>query len=94
MRKLEFYGGNLEALKSREKEVCLVGPAGSGKSLTLCMKMHYFASKYPGIKILLTRKCLPSLRNTTVKTYETVLDYTGCSNMVRVLGESRPTEFL
>lgn len=91
---INFYGGNLEALKSREEYVVLVGPADTGKTYSLCFKIHLFCLKYPGVKVLMTRKSLRSLRDSAVKTYEAVLETTGMSGQVRKLGETRPTNFI
>lgn len=91
---LNLYGGNLEAFKSREKIVILVGPAGTGKTFAMCLKMHLFCVKYPGVKVLLCRKNLPSLRKTVVKTYQKILKDFGYIDKVRTLGESRPERFI
>lgn len=92
--KIALYGGNKEAFMSREPIVILVGAAGTGKTLALCLKMHLYCTFYPGVKVLLCRKSLPSLRNSAVKTYQEVLEMTGMTDYVRVLGESRPTNFI
>ena len=77
----------------RERYCILVGPAGSGKTWTLCLKVHMLCIKYPGIRVLICRKSLPSLRESIVKTYLDVVKITKYSDFVRVLGETRPTEF-
>lgn len=91
---IQLFGGNLEAYNSKEKIVILVGPAGSGKTWALCLLMHLFCVKYPGVQVLLCRKTLPALRNTVVKTYLGVVELTGYKDRVRTLGETRPTEFI
>lgn len=53
-----------------------------------------FCIKYPGVQVLLCRKSLPSLRNSAVKTYQGIVRDTGYEDKVRVLGETRPTEFI
>lgn len=62
-------------------------------TFAMCLKMHLYAIKYPGVKILLCRKSLPALRNSVVKTYLNILEQTGYEDRVRTLGETRPTEF-
>lgn len=91
---IRLFGGNLEAFKSRNKIVILVGAAGTGKTFALCLKMHMYAIMYPGVQILLCRKTLPALRNTIVKTYLSIVELTSYKDKVRVLGETRPTEFI
>lgn len=91
---LNFYGGNLEAFQSKEPYVVLVGPADTGKTFMLCWKMHLFALKYPGVRILMTRKSLRALRDSAVVTFKKVLELSGMTNIVRVLGETRPTNFI
>lgn len=59
----------------------------------MTLKLHLYCVMYPGVRVLLCRKSLPALRNSVVKTYQTVLEKTGYKDRVRVLGETRPTEF-
>jgi len=63
-------------------------------TFTMCMKMHLFCIKYPGARVLLTRKSLRALRDSAVITYQSVLRLTGMSEQVRTLGETRPTNFI
>ncbi len=63
-------------------------------TFSMCLKMHLFCVKYPGVKVLLCRKSLPALRNSVVKTYQTILEKTGYTDRVRTLGETRPTNFI
>lgn len=91
---ITLYGDNLEAFKSRKKIVILVGAAGTGKTYALCLKVHMLCIKYPGIKVLMCRKSLPSLRESIVKTFLHILEKTKHDDIVRVLGETRPSAFL
>lgn len=63
-------------------------------TFTMCMKMHLFALKYPGARILMTRKSLTSLRNSAVITYQNILRMVGMDDEIRTLGETRPTNFI
>lgn len=91
---LNFYGGNKEAFLSKDRFLILVGTANSGKTYCACWKMHLFAMKYPGVRILLTRKSLRALRDSAVVTYQNILRQSGMGDSVRVLGETRPTNFI
>lgn len=91
---INFYGGNREAFLSKDPYVILVGPANTGKTFTLCFKMHMFCLKYPGVKVLMTRKSLRALRDSAVRSYQEVLEKTGMTDIVRTLGLTRPTNFL
>lgn len=63
-------------------------------TFTLCMKVHLFCLKYPGVRVLMTRKSLRALRDSAVITYQNVLRMTGMDQVVRTLGETRPTNFI
>ena len=91
---LQLYGDNLKAYQSRDRYVILVGPASTGKSWAMCLKLHMFCMLYPGVQCLMARKTLPSLRRSAVKTFKEVLEATNMANQVRVLGETRPTDFI
>jgi PBSX family phage terminase large subunit len=69
-RELTFYGGNAEAIRSRDPEVCLCGPAGTGKSLAWLYKLHRAAIKYPGMRGLIVRKTRESLSQSGLVTFE------------------------
>ena len=56
-------------MEHRGLEVCLVGPAGTGKSRACLEKVHLQALKYPGLRGLLTRKTLASLTATGLVTF-------------------------
>jgi phage terminase large subunit len=51
-------------------EVCLSGPAGTGKSMACLMRLHLAALANPGIRCLVVRKTAVSLGSTTLVTYE------------------------
>ena len=91
---IQLYGGNKEAFVSKDPYVILVGPANTGKTYALCLKMHLFCLKYPGVRVLLTRKSLRALRDSAVITYQNILRSTRMDQEVRTLGETRPTNFI
>lgn len=63
---ISLYGGNLEFFRYRGPEAIVSGPADTGKTLALCLKVHLCACKYPKANILILRK-------TQISTYSTVL---------------------
>jgi phage terminase large subunit len=56
-------------ISARESEVLAAGPAGTGKTLAICYKVHIAAHKYPGARILMTRKDLESLKPAALTTF-------------------------
>lgn len=62
-------GAALEVFSRRESEVCLVGPAGTGKSLACLEKMSLAALKYPNMRGLITRKVSASLPSSALATW-------------------------
>lgn len=94
MNKTKLEGENLRFFQSKSNKKLLVGGTGVGKSYTGMLYVHLFCVKHPGVKVLLCRKSLPALRNSLVKTYEQILKETGFKDKVRVLGETRPCNFL
>jgi phage terminase large subunit len=69
-RNILFRGANWAAFKSREPEVLLAGPAGSGKSLVWLTKLFQVADNYPGCRLLICRKARTSLTETGLVTFE------------------------
>jgi len=62
-------GDAVTLLESRDDEILLEGPVGTGKSFALIWKSHLVALKYPNVKILWVRKTLVSLTASVVATY-------------------------
>lgn len=56
---------------SRDPEVLLCGPAGTGKSRCALEKAHFLAEKYPGSRGLIARQTRRSLTTTALVTLET-----------------------
>jgi len=95
------YGGCLEFLLSKDKQVFLYGGTGSGKTTAACMKLLMLSVKYPGVKTLMTRSSYVALVKTGVESFERVCreqgfnigKKDGSSNTIYKLGESKPTEY-
>jgi Phage terminase large subunit len=66
----EFRGAQLSLFQSRSSEVILSGPAGTGKTVGTCHKLHAIALKYPGARLLMCRKTQQSLTTGALVTYE------------------------
>jgi phage terminase large subunit len=66
----EPRGAARELFKTRDSEVVLAGPAGTGKSLAALFRVHLAALHNPGIRCLIARKTGVSLTSTTLVTYE------------------------
>src|SRR5215469_4704960 len=75
-------GGAHELMLCHDPEVCLDGPASTGKSFAGLWKMHLAAIKYPGMHGLLLRKTLVSLKASTLVTFRE-----------RILGDDSPVRF-
>jgi phage terminase large subunit len=59
-----------ELFASRETEVLVEGPAGTGKSRTWLERIHRIASDVPEVRILLCRKTRSSLTESALVTFE------------------------
>jgi phage terminase large subunit len=68
-QRYEPRGGALALLLCRDREALLEGPAGTGKSFAALWKLHLAALKYPGMRGLLLRKTLVSLKASTLVTF-------------------------
>lgn len=69
-RAFELRGGNAAFFESREPEVLLSGPAGTGKSLTALVKIDTLATRFPGSRHLIVRKTRSSLTESGLNTLE------------------------
>lgn len=69
-RYLEFRGPNAAAFNSKEPEILIAGPAGSGKTACLLAKVLTVCGKYPGARVLICRKTRESLTETALVTWE------------------------
>jgi hypothetical protein len=78
------YGGALELMSARDKEICLDGPAGTGKTLAIWWKIHLALIKYPGARALALRKSHASLVSTALVIYRKEVLHPACG--VRFFG--------
>lgn len=62
-------GSARELISARDNEVLAVGPAGTGKTLAACWKMHLACLRYPGARWLMVRKTLESLKSGALNTF-------------------------
>ena len=65
-----FQGANAAAIRCRATEVCLHGPAGTGKSWAWLYKVHRACLKWPGMRALVVRKTRESLTESALVTFE------------------------
>ena len=63
------YGGNHEFLSYQGAEAIIHGPAETGKTFSLCLKLHLCACKYKNANIALVRKTQTSIYSTVLKTF-------------------------
>lgn len=69
-RAYQPFGAALKLFYSREPEVLLSGPAGTGKSRALFEKLYYCAQAWPGMRGLIVRKTRASLTESGLVTWE------------------------
>jgi hypothetical protein len=70
----ELRGGNFDLGQCRDLEVCLDGPAGTGKTFAALYKVHTILTLYPGAKWLVARKYNTALAGSAIATYQELLD--------------------
>ncbi len=71
----ELRGNNFALGSHRDTEICLDGPAGTGKTFAILYKIHMLLLTYPGSKWLVTRRYNVDLAGSAMATYqESVLD--------------------
>ncbi len=63
------YGSHKELFTSRAPELLGAGPAGTGKTFTICWRIHIMATRYAGSRHLMTRKDLESLKPAALTTF-------------------------
>lgn len=86
-----FYGGVREGMLCRAGEVCLEGPADTGKTLGLLYKIHNCADKYPGAQISIIRKTRNDLTGTVLQTWKRdILQY---APYVQTVGGEHPEKY-
>lgn len=70
----ELRGAALELGRCRDLEVCLDGPAGTGKTLGIAFKIHTLLTYFPGVKWLIARKYNTDLAGSAIATYKDLID--------------------
>lgn len=71
----ELRGAILQLAQCHDTEVCLDGPAGTGKTFGILYYIHILLLKYPGTKAVIARKFAIDLAASVLATYqEQVLD--------------------
>ncbi|TGZ14739.1 hypothetical protein DV517_62220 [Streptomyces sp. S816] len=66
----EPRGAARQLFKTRDSEVVMAGPAGTGKSLAALFRVHLAALNNPNIRCLIVRKTAVSLTSTTLVTFD------------------------
>jgi PBSX family phage terminase large subunit len=66
----QLRGAAAALFASRDDEVCICGPAGTGKSLAALYRMHLTCLGNDGVKALIVRQTSVSLTGTTLTTFE------------------------
>jgi len=95
------YGGVLEFLYCKDPQCFIYGGTGTGKTVGCCYKLIILATKYPGIKALITRDSYVALVKSGIETFENCCRLAGFEigkttknpNTIYRLGESKPTEY-
>ncbi len=67
-------GAAFELGSNRDIEVCLDGPAGTGKTYAALYKVHTLLLMFPGAKALVARKTNTALAGSAIATYREMLD--------------------
>jgi phage terminase large subunit len=66
----EPRGASRDLFHCHDKEILLVGPAGTGKSLSILQKIHLILGKYPGAKAFMSRKTRTSMTNSCLDMFQ------------------------
>ncbi|MFD5709491.1 phage terminase large subunit [Streptomyces pharetrae] len=66
----EPRGGAKTLLSARDQEICIAGPAGTGKSLAMLQKAFYTSLMVPNCRSLIVRQTHASLTGSTLVTFE------------------------
>lgn len=70
IRKLELRGNVLKSQTMGDRELCLVGPAGTSKTVGNLQKVHTLCLQYPGLRALFLRKYRADLTESVLQTFE------------------------
>jgi phage terminase large subunit len=72
-RGLQLRGAARKLFESRDSQVVIAGPAGTGKSLAALYRVHHAALNWPGARCLVLRKTARTLGSTTLHTFESAV---------------------
>lgn len=64
------FGAAQTLFSTKDDEVLMAGPAGTGKSLASLHKLHLCASKYPNSRMFMARKTRTSMTNSCMETFD------------------------
>src|ERR1700753_2863988 len=82
-------GAASRLMNMRDGEICIAGPAGTGKSLAALWKLHLACMSAPGVQALMVRQTHLSLSATTLKLFESAVARSALdSGIVRWFGGS------
>lgn len=70
---IRLFGGNRALFVCQAPEVCLEGPAGTGKSVAAALKLFVACELVPGVRCLIVRKTRVSLTQSTLVTFERIV---------------------
>ena len=65
-----LHGGAAEGFHARDPELLLAGPAGTGKTLALLLRVYWTCQRHPGARCLIVRKTRTSLTESVLVTWE------------------------
>ncbi len=65
----ELRGAALALGSCQDREVCIEGSAGTGKTVGALFKIHVLLSRYPGARALVARKTNTALSGSAMVTY-------------------------
>lgn len=66
----QAFGAAKTLFSTKDDEVLLAGPAGTGKSLAALHKLHLAASKYKDSRMFMARKTRTSMTNSCMETFD------------------------
>lgn len=67
---VELRGGNAAYWDCTAPEVIVSGPQGTGKTRAILERLHMLLGEYPGMRVLMCRKTLESLKQAALVTYQ------------------------
>jgi PBSX family phage terminase large subunit len=96
VHRYEARGALLDVFRSRERQVLVSGPAGTGKSRAILEKLNICAKKYPRMKGLILRKTHKSLAGSIVQEFvDEVIKEELATGSIKFVGHTnlKPAQF-